>query len=557
MAEWGYGYGRKSLTRWGVKSDLYSGRRQSHLVERWFEANNVELRELFLDNEGRRSGRTARRPGWQALLRALETSTPDFVVCEAVDRAGREMELLVVFAKEMERRGIRLIFVEDHIDFSNPLDRSRFYNKAAVAEEESELLSRRMKRHVTWWRSERHGYWGTAPFGTVRDNEGKLKPDESGFWYRPGQGDEPPLWMPEECSGAVLRTYHGALTRLFDLYVAEEGGFAGLADMLNLEGWRYRGRDNEPREWRADDIRRCVHNWRLYVGTLTRGRARRGDAEVVARNVWPPIVDPAVAYQAADLLDKRGAPNRGRPHARFVYPLTPILHCARCKKQLTSQLSRNDRRTYRHVPKGDCPADTGSVDAVEVEQSVQAILSLFCASPALEAELERTVQLQLNAERERSEATFQRTRLAQLKRQRDRLKDLYVMEEIDQAEYLKRKIEFNRQIEELQEACEEPAAVEVGAVMARLRTLDRLLQDARPQEQKELLAGFLARIEVDPDTRQVYYWPKEWARPFFRVAIVGGVKIRPDTHPAHVFTTEWVRAFAQTLANARFEEVLV
>jgi len=61
------GYARKSLTRDEVESDRYSAERQTNSVQGWCAANGYELVEIFVDSEGRRSGRTAKRPGWQAL----------------------------------------------------------------------------------------------------------------------------------------------------------------------------------------------------------------------------------------------------------------------------------------------------------------------------------------------------------------------------------------------------------------------------------------------------------------------------------------------------------
>jgi len=86
-----------------------------------------------------------RRPGYDALLKALTRREVDMVAAWAVDRIGRSMPDLVSFLTELHARGADLYLHQQALDTSTPAGRAMFQMMAVFAEFERSMIQERVK----------------------------------------------------------------------------------------------------------------------------------------------------------------------------------------------------------------------------------------------------------------------------------------------------------------------------------------------------------------------------------------------------------------------------
>lgn len=520
------GYIRLSMGR----DDEDSPARQEAAIRDWCRRNGFHNLELYRDVEGRHSGRQDEgRPEWTLFRERMKSPRVAVVVAEMAERFYRNLKLQLNFADECAALGVRFVTVVEGFDFRPraepvPLDSSRNVEMEEVmarsslqtfgsaAELWANLTSAKMKAFVRRKRNSGK-YVGTVPFGAQRSAMEILEPDEGGAWYLPPQNGTGPRWAEQSSEGALWRGFHKALLRLYEVYAEDKYGFGYVAELLNQEGWRYKDRRGNPRAFNREDVRRCVYCHPLYAGNLLLGRSRFGGHTVAKEEAWPPLVPLHLIERVVAIVESRGGGPRYVTHKRQIYPLSPILHCAHCKRGMKGQTERTGRRVYRHAPKGDCPADVTQIAASDVEQAALDLLALFNLSDNLAPVIEQAAH---EAVAQGKDVADDVARLALLRRRRDRLKTLFVEEEIEIGEYRTKKVQYDRQVEELEDKLGEGGEVaEIGPILARLRELDELAREAGPLQAKNILNTFFDRLEVNLNTGELAYWPAEWARPFF------------------------------------------
>jgi DNA invertase Pin-like site-specific DNA recombinase len=125
------------------------------------DAQTVENQRLVLDEVARRSGWTLtyafsdegisgangrdKRPGYDALLKAIARREIDIVAAWSVDRLGRSLPDLVGFLSEIQARGCDLYLHQQALDTSTPSGRMLFQMLAVFAEFERAIISTRIK----------------------------------------------------------------------------------------------------------------------------------------------------------------------------------------------------------------------------------------------------------------------------------------------------------------------------------------------------------------------------------------------------------------------------
>ena len=106
---------------------------------------NVGGRRRVFADEGI-SGATGRdkRPGFDALLKAVARREVDIVAAFAVDRLGRSLSDLVGFLSEIQARGCDLYLHQQAIDTSTPAGRMLFQLLGVFAEFERTIIASRV-----------------------------------------------------------------------------------------------------------------------------------------------------------------------------------------------------------------------------------------------------------------------------------------------------------------------------------------------------------------------------------------------------------------------------
>jgi DNA invertase Pin-like site-specific DNA recombinase len=126
-------YARSSTSSQRLEPQLdalraYARRRRAKLVE--FTDRGV-------------SGRNDRRPGLDAMMRAVQRREVDAVVITKLDRLARSTRHLCELADELKALGVDLIVLDQAIDSSTPSGKLLFDVLAAVAEFERGLIVER------------------------------------------------------------------------------------------------------------------------------------------------------------------------------------------------------------------------------------------------------------------------------------------------------------------------------------------------------------------------------------------------------------------------------
>lgn len=306
-------------------------------------AKGYEVVATFTDLE---SGyrRTAKRPGYQALLDGLAAGDFEAVAVWKLDRLTRQgIRQLAPLLDVLDATGAKLLSVHDSIDTSTAMGEGMLGVIASMAKAESENISvrtKRAKRHHA--ENGRHKDGGPRAFGLTA-GWAEVVPEEADLIREAAD---------RILSGESLRA------------VALDWGRRGV---MTTTG----------RPWTTQALRQLLLQPRLYG-------VRVYDGRVVGRGSWPAILDHGTwAKLKAVLEDPRrraGAPTRS-------YLLTGYLRCGRCGRKMRAHQPKDGKRKYACPPKPEgCNGCTIVADDAEAEVVAQVLAALD--TPELQAATE-------------------------------------------------------------------------------------------------------------------------------------------------------------------------
>jgi len=277
--------------------------RQREDCERRARDRGWTVAAVHTDNDlSATSGR--RRPGFEAMLAAVEAGDAEVVVAWSLDRLQRNRRDELRLYEACRERGTILSLVNGtDLDFSTAAGRFVADSLGSVARLEVEMKSDRQRRAAEQAAAAGKRLGGRRPFGYEQD----------GVTIR-------------EAEAQAVRDGYGAL-------------LAGVPLAAIARDWNARGLlTGQGNPWKHDTIRTCLRNPR-YAGK----RAHRG--QIVADAVWPALV-PEETWQAARaLLDdpsRRSTPRSGK------YLLTGIARCGICDAPVhAGGNARRGHRAYR------------------------------------------------------------------------------------------------------------------------------------------------------------------------------------------------------------------
>src|SRR5690606_15426514 len=226
--------------------------------------------EWYEDTDGHKSGRKVQnRPGWLALEKRLEDADVVALVANDLARVHRRGWRVGDLIEKLARYQIALVLAAPNreVDTSTPMGRIFIQFAAIFDEYYAEDISQRAKDSILYRKAKGIGV-GKPPFGTIRGEDGYLKPVEDGAWllqsgkFIAGKPDEPPE------DGAIWRGYYECAGYILTLYADNSQGLENIAYRLNDEGWAFSDRWGQPRMVTREDIRRVVSNWPEYGGIL-------------------------------------------------------------------------------------------------------------------------------------------------------------------------------------------------------------------------------------------------------------------------------------------------
>jgi len=544
-------YIRQSKTR--DANDMDSPERQRSNIQIICEQQGWTP-EWYMDADGHKTGtKEKNRPGWLAVKARL--GDPDVVALVANDlsrlhRKGWRIGDLLDFVDEY---GVKLVLAAPgkQMDFSTPQGRIVAQVGALFDEWYAIDISQRSRDMIA--HRKRDGKTvGLPPFGTVRGQDGYLKPSPLGAWLLPdgtfcsGTADASPD------AGAMWRSYYKAAERVLQIYSEDKHGFPTIAYQIQMEGWAYRRRDGEPTVFGAEDVRRIVSNWGEYGGYVWKHRARErhphdhnpADVHLIAERAVFPL---DLLYRVGQVRYNRAVGHRSVRHgikaADYPYALNGIIYCAHCEGNavkhndggLRSRLAgmwhdRNPR--YRHKSGVKCGCTNRSVMASILEAEFARLLKLLVVR---DDQIEALNQLSLRAAQMSpmgSEVELEaekRTALARLQRQQEANRHLFEDGDLTREEYLRRREKYEQEKAhwEARTSESEKLALELTLCVEAVHRLSSLWEVSTDEDRQGMARNLFNYVIFDLDTHRIVdFRLKPWADRFvtLRAALYEEVK---------------------------------
>ena len=127
-----------------VSQDSQTTANQFHILQEVAERSGWTIVEVFEDAGISGAKGRDKRPGYDALLKAVHRREINMVAAFAVDRLGRSLNDLVAFLSEIQARGCDLYLHQQAVDTSTPSGRMLFGLLSVFSEFERELVKSRV-----------------------------------------------------------------------------------------------------------------------------------------------------------------------------------------------------------------------------------------------------------------------------------------------------------------------------------------------------------------------------------------------------------------------------
>ena len=214
----------------------------------YIEKRQWTLFDIYTD-EAFTGTESTKRLAFQRLLLDGKARKYHILLAKSYSRFGRnQRETLEAIAK-LRSYGVRIIFIEDHLD--SETDAGKFGLFAWLAEQEAQKVSERIK--YTW-----HIY----------DEKGKIHAPHPPYGYD----------YAVEQKTFVINTQEAEIVReIFDLYL-QGNGMTKIANILRNKGVQTK----KDGEWANATIRGILSN-EVYIGSLVQGKTRSIDVTIKKR----------------------------------------------------------------------------------------------------------------------------------------------------------------------------------------------------------------------------------------------------------------------------------
>jgi DNA invertase Pin-like site-specific DNA recombinase len=385
------------------------------------------------------SGKSDKRPGFQAMLNQVYAGEVDAIVAHHLDRFSRNLHQILTYFKELESMGVVMAFAKDQFDFSTEEGRLQFHILAVFADWYLRNLSRETKK------------------GKLARVLKGLHNNQPPIGYRVGpDGVAQPV--PEEAE---------MIRKAYELYAS--GGYTDsrIADFLNGQGLRTR----TGRAWSKDAVRELLQN-EFYIGWVKyRGDLYPGKHEG--------IITQELFEQVQAQRRRRATHARSLGATKRTFLLAGVIRCDLCGQTLWAQGNPQGRYSYyretSHLRGFSCPHARKSARMDIAHAQIDVIMAHFSLPDVwreqiMEELLASDVHTQIVQEQER------------LTRKLRRIGELYADGVYDQERYRTEREKLQKQLEQLTP----PRPVSVLEAGAQIETLAGIWPQASDEEKQEL-----------------------------------------------------------------------
>ena len=315
---------------------------QKKIVEAYCKQHGITILKFFVDDGW--SGGNFERPGFQEMMRALESGKANMVITKDLSRLGRDMRESSYYAEQFfPENQIRYIAIADNFDSENENVMAPF--QFAMNEVYLRDGSRKIK-DVLKMKRQRGEYCACAPYGYMKDPQSK------------------DTLVPNEDTAPIVR-------RIFERAAAGDSCIKIAMD-LSAEGimppLKYRAmcRDNFTPEgaarasdiWNHTTVKRILKN-RVYLGDTILGKSKKVSVKSkkkvpVPKDKWAiteathePLVDQATFEKAQINMGKASRDYRQYDHVRKSI-FGGIAVCSKCGHSLCSSgtVHNGEREKY-------------------------------------------------------------------------------------------------------------------------------------------------------------------------------------------------------------------
>ena len=309
---------------------------QLEALRNYAAQNGMEIVQEFTD-EGH-SGARLDRPGLDRMRDLAERRGFEVLLTYCTDQLARKFILQALILEEMERFGVKVIFLEGGAA-DDPLSRLMHQITGAVAEFERAKITERCRRGKLYRSRCGEIISGQVPFGYVRVPRCDGVPSH--------------VKIQEEKAAVVCKIY--------DSYVKQGLTIRQIAKQLTLEEIPA---PNGGREWNWVAVDRILHE-EAYTGTLYYGRYNCAMVEVPGRKQpvekrtlrpreeWipisiPPLIDLETFHQAEIRVkdNQRFSPRNLQEDAYLLRRLVRCGHCGLSCRVSTNTVNLNCRHYY-------------------------------------------------------------------------------------------------------------------------------------------------------------------------------------------------------------------
>jgi DNA invertase Pin-like site-specific DNA recombinase len=427
---------------------------QEQQIREYAGRNGYQIVQVYRDEM---SGSKDKRPGLVRMLMDAHAGLFQAIIVIHTSRFFRNVSLARKY-KDMLRNklNIEVVFINQPV--IDPNDPGAF-----MMEGIKELFDEYYLHQLRFWTSlgkhtrAQNGMWnGTLPFGYVTDRQSYL-----------------PVPHPKNAEG---------LKMAFEAYATGRYTDAGIADLLNREGYRTTGNYGE-RPFTKDTVNRMLRNV-FYLGLVK----YKGD---LYPGKHPALVSQELFDQAQDARLRRRSKRRAFGQRSRVYILFGLARCRKCGLTLRAGAtgSKGGYRYYRHMAKArgyDCSVPGTCVRAGELEEQWSGIVSRI----TLPADWRRRIQDLVGDADEREQILRERKRVEEkLKRLKELYRDLVIEEE-----------EYRASLKQLQSQLatlvlpNSPQLIQAGEYLENLATI---WQAATLEEQRDITRMLVRNIYVD------------------------------------------------------------
>jgi DNA invertase Pin-like site-specific DNA recombinase len=380
---------------------------QERAIDAYCQVHGYQIVARYRD-EGR-SARTddlRKRPDFRRMLEDAETGRFDVLVVHKLDRFARNLRLTLDTLDRLERAGVGFVSISEHMDFSTPMGRVVLSTMGSLAQFYSDNLSAETKKGKRE-RKAQGLYNGVLSFGAMKGDDGI------------------PVTDPATHPGLVLA------------FTLAAGGMTDreVARALNDAGYRTTGKRGA-NPFTKDTVRPMLQN-RFYLGELPDGDGGWLPAK------HAPLIDPAIFQAARTARERNTRKPRRVSQVRTPWSLSGVGVCV-CGASViatgrpTARGVASRPRTLRCAGRtqgSGCDAPSFAEDVLN-EQVATDILAKFAIDAA---ERDRLVAAWIVQHGQTDDSKMTRARLES---RLARLKEVYLLGDMESAEYQRRRAEL-------------------------------------------------------------------------------------------------------------------